>query len=259
MSLRLVAMVVGGVASLFYTRLLLHSMGSTMYGSFLTFSALIRFGGLGDLGISSGLANRASIMLGEGKNCAVVDMLGPVRGLFLVVALGIFVVLTFLAPFAPHWFGFTNHDLLGSPFLLFVVGACSVSLLVLAGYFHALNYACGTITWGIVPTLMIGPLLAPFIHLLLALAGFPLWIQMIPYACSTLLSGVLAWWMLRFARPQLAKVRPITIDRDERVEFLGFVWYIYFLAYRSYSHQQLFWLVFCSRLCFKLQGMRASN
>jgi len=210
--MRLVSMVIGGIASLLFTRLLLHSMGSSMYGAFLSFSALTRFGGLGDLGIGSGLATRANIMLGEGKDHELGAMLRSARGLLLLIACGTLTVFLLLSPFAPSWLGFTAEAVGGSPVLLFAVGSLTCSLFVLAGYFHALNFACGTITWPILPTLLIGQLLAPILHLILAANGFPLWTQCLPYTASTAASGILAWLMLRAARPQFAQILPISTD-----------------------------------------------
>jgi len=80
---------------------------------------------------------------------------------------------------------------------------------VLAGYFHALNFACGTVTWPIVPTLLIGQLLAPAFHLVFAIYGFPLWVQCLPYTGSTILCGLIAWLMLRAAQPQFAELLPL--------------------------------------------------
>ena len=210
MVLRLASMVVGGFASLAFTRLLLHSMGSSMYGAFLSFSALTRLGGLGDLGIGSGLATRANIMLGRAEDHALERMLSSARGLFLSVGAAMLVVFLLLSPSAPQWFGFTQEAVGGSPVLLFAVGSLACSIFVVAGYFHALNFACGTVTWPILPTLLTGQLLAPALHLVLAAQKFPLWVQCLPYAAATLLSGILAWIMLRMANPSLAKIFPIS-------------------------------------------------
>src|SRR5205814_9842113 len=65
--LRLRGMGLGSLLSLVWTRLLLRAMGDPLYGLFLSFQAVTRLGGLGDLGLSGGISIKTGAMLGRGE------------------------------------------------------------------------------------------------------------------------------------------------------------------------------------------------
>src|SRR6185312_11390259 len=62
---RMVAMVLGSLFGLVWTRLLLHALGDPLMGLFRNFQALTRLGGLGDLGITAALSLTVGLMLGR--------------------------------------------------------------------------------------------------------------------------------------------------------------------------------------------------
>jgi O-antigen/teichoic acid export membrane protein len=102
----------------------------------------------------------------------------------------------------------------GSLPLLFTLGGLSVGTLVLSGYFAALNYANGTVMWPIIPGLVIAQILAPFLHWRLILLGAPLWGQYCAYVFTTMLAGVVAWWMVKGSHQWLGELLPLQGKRE---------------------------------------------
>src|SRR5436190_15644723 len=211
--LRIVGMGAGSLLSLWWTRLLLRAMGDDLNGLFLSFAAVTRLGGLGDLGISGAIALKAGQMLGRGEDKQLQHLLASARTLFLALAVALFLAFALPSPWLPAWLHFQSVPGAGSLPWLFVWGGVSVALVVLAGYFHSLNYAHGTVTWPVLPTILIGQVMAPFGHWLLARAQAPLWLQNVPYVAGTLLLGLLAWRMLKWSHPWLGSLLPLSFDR----------------------------------------------
>jgi O-antigen/teichoic acid export membrane protein len=212
---RMVATGLGSLFSLLWTRLLLRAMGDPLMGLFLTFQSLTRLGGLGDFGITGALGLRVGTLLGRGDDAGLKALLASARTLFLLLAGGLCILFVALSPWLPHWLGFDRVAGVGSMKLLFLYGGLSLGLMILGGYFASLNYAHGTVTWPIFPSVLFVQVLAPFIHWRLALLHMPLWIQLLPYLGSAMLTAFLAWRMLKWSHPSLGDLRPLKRDRAQ--------------------------------------------
>jgi O-antigen/teichoic acid export membrane protein len=214
-ALRIVAMGLGSLCSLLWMRLLLHAMGDKLLGLFQNFQALTRLGGLGDLGITGALALTAGTMLGRGDESGLRALLASARTLFLVLGSVLCVLFIALSPWLPHWLGFETVAGTGSMTLLFVYGGLSLGLVIAGGYFASLNYAHGTVTWPILPTVLFSQVLGPFFHWRLALLHAPLWLQLLPYLGSAMVLLVLAWAMLKWSHSWLGDLWPLKYDREQ--------------------------------------------
>jgi O-antigen/teichoic acid export membrane protein len=207
--LRMAVMTAGIFFSLLFTRLLLRSMGDSVYGLYISFQGITRLGGLGDLGLSGAVALIVNMRLGKGEDDYLRELLSSARMLFLFLAFALCAVFAVLSPWLPIWTGFREVPGSGSLALLFVCGGLSVGTFVLAGYFAALNYAHGTVTWPIIPGLIISQILAPFLHWRLAVLGAPLWAQYSAYVFGNVLLGISAWLMLKWSHAWLGDLRPL--------------------------------------------------
>ena len=210
--LRILAMGLSALLSFVWTRLLLRAMGDELNGLLTTFQGVYRLGGLGDLGMSAVVGVRGGEMLARGDEAGLRKMLASARSLFAVLAVTVLLVFTCLAPWLPNWLQFHPQHGGGSMQLLFVVGGLNAALVIAAGYLHSLNYAHGTVTWPILPAVLIGQTLAPFAHWLLALHQAPLWAQHLPYIGSSILTAWLALKMLKWSHPWLGQLRPFGFD-----------------------------------------------
>ncbi|HEY2082829.1 MAG TPA: hypothetical protein VGI88_08585 [Verrucomicrobiae bacterium] len=231
--LRMIVMGLGSLFSLLWTRLLLRAMGDPLMGLFQNFQALTRLGGLGDLGISGALSLKVGTLLGRGDENGLRTLLASARTLFLLLACGLCVVFLGLSPWLPHWLNFESVPEAGSMTWLFVYGAMSLVLFIVGGYFASLNYAHGTVTWPILPTMLAAQILAPFFHWRLALLHMPLWVQMLPYFGSGLLLTLLAWAMLKWSHPSLGDLTPLKQDRREWKTLAGASGWVYLITVGS--------------------------
>jgi O-antigen/teichoic acid export membrane protein len=227
---RMVAMGVGSLFSLLWTRLLLHAMGKPLMGLFQSFQALNRLGGLGDLGITGALSLKVGVMLGRREETGLKALLASARTLFLLLAAGLCVLFVISSFWLPHWLGFNKVADVGSMKLLFVYGGLSLGLMILGGYFASLNYAHGTVTWPIFPTVLLAQVLAPFFHWRLALLHLPLWVQLLPYLGSAMLVAFLAWRMLKWSHPWLGDLTPLKRDRTQWKSLGGASWWMYLVS-----------------------------
>jgi len=227
---RIIAMAVGSLLSLLWARLLLRAMGDPLLGLFQNFQAVTRLGGLGDFGITAALALRVGTMLGRGDETALKAMLASARTLFLFLAGGLCVLLIGLSPWLPKWLGFESVPSAGSMTWLFVYGGLCLAMMIVSGYFASLNYAHGTVTWPIFPTVLFAQVLAPFFHWRLALLQMPLWIQLLPYLGSMIVTAFLGWRMLKWSHPWLGNLRPLKQDRAEWKALSGTSWWAYLIG-----------------------------
>jgi O-antigen/teichoic acid export membrane protein len=168
---------------------------------------------LGDLGMGVAVAILIGSLLGRGEETELRKQLAAARTMFLLLAGVMLVVFIVLSPWMPGWLGFKEGSGAGSLTLLFITGGMSTAIFVLAGYFHSLNYAHGTVWWPMLPTLLLGQMFAPLLHWLCARAGWPLWIQIMPYLGTNLLIGWFVWRMLKWSHPSLGDLRPLSWDR----------------------------------------------
>src|SRR5215831_5811689 len=135
--LRMVAMTSGIFFSLMFTRLLLRSMGDSVYGLFVSFQGITRLGGLGDLGLSGAVALIVNMRLGKGEDDYLRDLLASARMMFLFLAFALCAVFAVLSPWLPSWTGFREVPGSGSLPLLFVCGGLTLGTFILGGYFAA--------------------------------------------------------------------------------------------------------------------------
>lgn len=212
--LRMVSMFVGSFFGLVWYRLLLKSMGDPLMGLFQNFQSTARLGNLGDFGITQSLSLMAGTMLGKGDDAGLRRLLASARTLFVILAFGLGVLFFASSPWLTRWLNFEVPGA-GSMTWLFVYGGTSLAAFIISGYFASLNYAHGTVTWPILPTVALSQILAPFFHWRLALLHMPLWVQMIPYFLSTVLLIVLGWAMLKWSHPWLGELTPLKYDRQE--------------------------------------------
>ena len=228
--LRVVSMALGSLFSLLWYRLLLRAMGDPLLGLFQNFQALTRLGGLGDFGITGALALKAGTLLGRKDETGLRALLASARTLFLLLSIILCVVFVGLSPWLPEWLNFEGVPGAGSTKLLFAYGGINLGLFILGGYFASLNYAHGTVTWPILPTVFFAQILAPFFHWRLALLHMPLWIQLTPYLGSAVLVAFLAWRMLKWSHPSLGDLMPLKMDRAEWKALIGASWWMYLLT-----------------------------
>lgn len=213
--LRMVSMGLGSIFGLLWMRLLLRAMGDPLMGLFSNFQALTRLGNLGDFGVSGALALKAGTMLGRGDETGLRSLLASARSLFVVLALSLCGIFLALSPWLPHWLNFESVGGVGSMTCLFAYGGISMMVFIIGGYFASLNYAHGTVTWPILPTIFLAQILAPFCHWRLALLHVPLWLQLVPYLFATLLTIFLSWGMLKWSHPWLGNLKPLRVDFSE--------------------------------------------
>ncbi|MGB8355497.1 MAG: hypothetical protein WCD79_16485 [Chthoniobacteraceae bacterium] len=211
--LRICGMGIGSLASLVFARLLLRAMGDDLNGLYLAYLAAAGLGGLGDLGVSMSVAVRAGQMIGEKKDTELRNYLSSARAMVLILSLLMGSVFIFLSPWLPGWLHFKQIPGAGSFTLLFVYAGINTALAILAGYIHSVNFAIGTVTWPVLPTILIGQITAPLCHWLLARQGFPLWVQVLPYGAATLTNACLCWRMIKWAHPWLGNLLPVVINR----------------------------------------------
>ncbi|HWC58938.1 MAG TPA: hypothetical protein VHC44_04520, partial [Verrucomicrobiae bacterium] len=227
---RMVAMGLGSFLGLLWTRLLLRAMGDPLMGLFQNFQALTRLGGVGDFGITAALSLTVGAMLGRRDEAGLQALLASARTLFLFLACGLCVLFLSLSPWLPKWLNFAAVPGAGSMRWLFVYGGLSLWLTIVGGYFASLNYAHGTVTWPIFPTVLFAQILAPFFHWRLALLGMPLWVQMLPYLASGAILTWLAWLMLKWSHPWMGDLTPLKQDRAQWKTLAGASWWAYLVS-----------------------------
>lgn len=201
-----------------------------MYGAFLIFQSMTRLGGVGDLGISGALALKGGLMLGAGDESGCRKMLASARSLFLFLSCALFVVFLALSPWLPQWFHFKSVPGVGSMPLLFLYGGLSLAAVIIGGYFASLNFAHGTVTWPILPSMLLSQALAPFFHWRLALIHAPLWVQNLPYLAASLMMAFLMWRMLKWSHPWLGSLRPMEFDRSQWKMLAQASWWTYLMS-----------------------------
>src|SRR4051794_10731931 len=188
--LHLASRILMSLMALVWTRLLLGTMGKPLFGLFLSFQSVAQMGGLGDLGMGGAVGIQAGQYLGQGKQRELQDFLPAARAVFLLLALTVGGGFLLLSPWLPGWLEFPIVPGAGPLPQLYAVGAVSVGMMMLFSYVSNLNYACGTLTWPVIPAFLLLQccLLA---HWWLARNQSPLWVQYIPYAVSSFVTLLL--------------------------------------------------------------------
>ena len=234
--LRLVAMGVGSVMGFIWTPLLVRAMGDAVYGTFVSFQGALRLAGLGDFGLSGAVAVRTGQMIGRGETDQLQPFLASARTalLFLAVLLGVGMCL--LSPWLPGWLDFQDTPGAGALPLLFIIGGVTMTVGMICGYFNGLNLANATVTWPILPVLVMtqATLLGQW---LLARAGAPLWMQSLPALLGLVAQSLALWWMLKVAHPWLGRILPLRAETAVWRNLLatsGWV-YLYALGHTVFS------------------------
>lgn len=209
--LRLTTRVASSVMSLLWTRLLLRSMGDSLYGMFLSFQAIANLGGLGDLGMGGAVGRKTTEYLALKREEELERFLAAARTLFLIlsgVVAGIFLI---FSPFLPGWLGFRPLQEAGSLTSLFALCSASAFLTIVGSYYANINYACGNVTWGVFPGFLLGQITA-LAHLVLANYHLPLWVQFIPYVLTSVVVVWLSRTYVKWSYPQFSRLFPLLCD-----------------------------------------------
>jgi O-antigen/teichoic acid export membrane protein len=209
--LRLVAMGVGSVMGFIWTPLLIRAMGDAVFGTFMSFQGALRLAGLGDFGLSGAVGVRTGQMIGRGDTDHLQPFLASARMILMLMAVALGLAICFLAPWLPHWLDFQDTSGAGSLPMLFIIGGVTMTVGMLCGYFNGLNLANATVTWPIVPVLVMTQL-TMLGQWLLARAGAPLWMQSVPAMLGLAAQGLMFWWMLKITHPWLGRIFPLRVD-----------------------------------------------
>ena len=221
--------VLSAALSLIWIRLLVGAMGEKLNGVYLAFQNVVTLGGLGDLGMGGVVGVRGGQMLGREKHEELQQFLASARAIFLMLALTAGLGMLLLSPWLPQWLHFKPVDGAGSLPKLFAVGSVLVAGVMLSSYLSNLNYACGNVTWPVIPTFLVLQL-SLLGHWLLARQGFPLWIQYLPYVAAAILGLLLTWFYVRVSNPPLARIWPVKIDWRTAATLLGASFWVYLCA-----------------------------
>jgi O-antigen/teichoic acid export membrane protein len=214
--LQLGARIATSLMALIWTRLLLRAMGKPLYGLFLSFQNIAQLGGVGDLGMGGAVNIQTGQYLGQGRHEELKQFLSAARAIFLTLALSVAAGFLVFMPWLANPLGFKpGPDLpvshVGSFLPLFACGAVAVGMLVASSYVNNLNYACGTLTWPVIPIFVLLQC-SLMVHWSLARQGCPLWMQYCPYAVSAMVNFLLACLYLRAGFPDLARILPLRFD-----------------------------------------------
>jgi O-antigen/teichoic acid export membrane protein len=211
---------------LIWIRLLVGAMGQELNSVYLAYQKVISLGGLGDLGIGGAVGIRAGQYLGQGKEEELRKFLASARTVFLILAFTIGGGFLLLSPWLPQWLRFKAVEGAGSLRLLFAVGSFSIACVMLASYLNNLNYACGNVTWPVIPIFVLLQL-SLLGHWLLARQHQPLWMQIIPYVASAAAGLCLIRFYVRSSHPPLAVLLPLGIDWRLTVSLFESSFWIY--------------------------------
>lgn len=234
--LQIVSRLGTNLLNLIWTPLLLSAMGKSLNGVFMTFQSVAQLGGLGDLGMGGAVNIRALQYLGQGKNEELVKFLSTARTVFVCLALSSVAFFLVFHNHLPGWMGFVPTENAGSLPTLFMFGGLSIGFLILNSYFSNLNYACGNISWPILP----GFLFLQFAlacHWWLASHKSPLWMQSLPYIVIGLCGVLVNWFCVRANRRDVSGLFPLKFNWRIAVSLFesSFWMYLYSLGNAIYT------------------------
>lgn len=210
--LQTAARILSSLLTLVWTRWLLGAMGPALNGLFLNFQSLTALGGLGELGLGGAVSFETGRQLGRDREQELREFLAAARTVFLFLALAFGLGFFTLSPWLARGLDFSQVPAAGPLPGLFLLGAGSVGLVMLGSYINNLNYACGNVTWPVVPAFVLTQI-SLAAHWWLARQQAPLWAQYAPYAAATLLGLGLSWFYVRISHPRLATLWPLRLDR----------------------------------------------
>jgi O-antigen/teichoic acid export membrane protein len=236
-ALQLCSRICASLTGLIWTRLLVGAMGLPLNGVLLAFQNVASLGGLGDLGMGGAVGIRTGQYLGRGDEAGLKGFLASARTVFLVLALVMGGGFLMLSPWLPHWLRFPSVEGTGSLTLLFAVGAVLISGVLLSSYLTNVNYACGNVTWPVVPAFVLlqAGLLCQW---LLARQHEPLWVQFLP-SIGTAAAGL---WLYRFyiskSHPALAGLLPLKFDGPIAVALFESSFWVYLCSLGNAIYQR---------------------
>ena len=230
--LRAISLVLTGLLSLLWARVLIGAMGKELYGLFITFLAIAQLGGLGDLGMGGAVGLRMIRHLARGEDEIGRRFLANARGVFLLLAALFLIAFAALSGRLPSVFRFAALPGAGSLSLLFFFGGIGIACLIMRGYFENLNYILGNVVWPIIPGFVLVQL-GFFGQWLAARAHSPLWLQYMPLLTSSIVGLCLTVYMIRISHPWMANLTPIKLDRSETRTLLNTSFWVYFTTLGS--------------------------
>jgi O-antigen/teichoic acid export membrane protein len=230
--LRVISMALSSIMGLLWTPLFLDVLGTSVYGTFLSFQATTRLGAVGDLGLTSGVALRTGQMLGRGEFDQLRPFLASARTALLLSGALVGGGFCVLSPWLPRWLAFENVPAAGSLTVLFIVGGITITANLWVAYFNGINMAFANITWPVLPALILTQV-ALLAQWFAAKAGLALWGQAVMPLLGLVLQGFLLWWLLRVAHPWLGEVFPLRRDTVVWRSLLGTSIWVYLYALGS--------------------------
>lgn len=223
------------LASLLWTRALLHTMGSELWGEFVTFTGIAALGGLGDIGMGGAVYLSTSQYLARKDEEGVNRFLATARGSFLLAASAFLVIGLALSPILPVLFHFAQLSNTGSLPILFMMGAVTTAVAIIGSYFANLNYAVLNLTWAILPLFAISQA-STGLHWLLAKLHYSLTIQYSPYVFGAVANLLVCWACVRISEPRIARLTPVRMDLAEARKLMSRSGWIYLISISTYIY-----------------------
>lgn len=227
--------VASSVLSIIWTPLLLGALGRGTYGTFLSFQAIMGLGGLGDFGLGGAVGIRTGQYLGAGDHGALQKFLALARSVFGTLAVLFTLAFFVLAPFLPHWLGFTESPSTGSLTALFMVGGLFAGITIISSLVSNLNYAVMNLNWLAVPSFIFGQI-AIAIQLCLALLHGPLWLLFAVHTFLIASLTLVSWKALRKTHPEIAVFYPVRFNYSETKELFGTSVWVYLAGIGSFVY-----------------------
>jgi len=233
--LRLVVMFPSALLSLWWARALLHAMGANNYGLFMTFQGVIGLAALGDLGMGGALVIRTSRLLANNQIDELHRLHATARVLFLGFAAVGFTLIIFSSPWLPSLFRFVETPASGSLSALFIAGGFYALFVFLSGYYQTTLYAIGTVSWPVLPPILVFHLGSAF-QLLCAIYYAPLWLQLVPTV--VLAAGCLLLYrqMVHATHPDLSGPFPLKFEPSYSKALLQSSFWAYLLSISYYIY-----------------------
>ena len=224
--LQLGTRVASSFMGLLWIRLLVGAMGTDVNGAWLAFQKVMSLGGLGDLGMGGAVGIRVGQYLGKDDTRGLQNFLASARTVFLFLAIAVGGGIMLLSPVLANWLHWDPVPAAGSFTPLFVVGGFLVAGVMLSSYLSNLNYACGNVTWPVIPTFVLLHL-GTLVQWLLARRHEPLWVQSVPFLVNAGIGLWLTRFYIRVSHPALAGVFPLKFDRQLAVSLFESSFWIY--------------------------------
>ena len=235
--LQLCFRILSSFSSLVWIRLLKTAMGAELLGTCFTFLKISSLGGLGDLGMGGIVGMRTGEFLGQKREKELEKFLASARSVFLLMAVIVGGIFLLLSPWLPIWFKFKPAFGTGSLTLLFSVGGVAVAAMIVSSYFANLNYACGNVTWPVIPVFLLGQ--GAFLgQWLLARQHQPLWLQYVPSIGTAAAAIWLYRLYIRLSNPPLSSVMPLKFHWQSIAGLAGGSFWVYLCTISNAIYRQ---------------------